>query len=108
MDYLAPTLCADEYTDALTLGPRFQADHANIQVGRDTSDTNAILYQVAQGKPGDWVWTDEREFSAMPQTFKIGRVIGVRFRNKVAGQIATVACNLLGPDDPDFGPGTPL
>ena len=108
MDYLAPTLCADAYTDALTLGPRFQADHANIQVGKDITDTNSVLYQVAQGKPGDYAWTLEREFTAGPQSFKIGNVVGVRFRNKVAGEQATVQCYLLGPKDPDIQPGTPF
>lgn len=108
MDYLPPTLCADAYTDALTLGPRFQADHANIQVGADISDTNGVLYQVAQGRPGDWRWIDEREFAAVPQTFKIANIVGVRFRNKVAGQQATVQSFLLGPKDPDVQPGTPF
>lgn len=108
MDYLPPTLCADDYTDLLTIGPRFQADHANIQVGADVTDANGVLYQVAQGKPGDYAWTLEREFAAGPQTFKIGNIVGVRFRNKVAGEQATVQAYLLGPKDPDIQPGTPF
>lgn len=108
MDYLPPTACSDQYTDALTVGPSFACDHANIAVGANVSDVNAVLYQVAVGKVGDWRWTDEREFTAIPQTFKIGGdVVGVRFRNKTAGQVATVQCYLLGPKDPDIQPGTP-
>ena len=108
MDYLPPTACSDEYSDELTLGPSFSCDHANIAVGADVSDVNACLYQVAQGRVGDWRWTDEREFAAIPQTFRIGGgVVGVRFRNKTPGETATVQAYLLGPKDPDIQPGTP-
>ena len=106
--YLPPTACGDGYTQAVTVGPNFTCDHATIVVGATIDDTNECYFQVALGKLGDWEWTLEREFVAIPETFEIKGIIGVRFRNKVAGQIATVACNLLGPDDPDFGPGTPL
>lgn len=106
--YLQPTLCDDDYTAALTLGPSFACDHASVSVGANATDTHAALYQVAVGKPGDWRWMDEREFTALPETFAVGNVIGIRFRNKTAGQPATVECYLLGPSDPDVSPGTPL
>lgn len=108
MDYLAPTACADEYTDALTLGPSFSCDHASIVVGAAPGDANAVLYQVARGKPGDWHWTLEREFTAIPQVFRVGGIVGIRFRNAVAGQAATVECYLIGPRDPDIQPGAPF
>lgn len=106
--YLPPTLCADQYTPLLTLGPSFSCDHASVTVGASSDDTNEVYFQVALGRPGDWQWTLEREFVAIPETFSVKGIVGIRFRNKVAGQPATVACNLLGPTDPDFGPGTPL
>ncbi len=106
--YLAPTPCADEYTAALTLGPSFACDHASVTVGANATDTHAALYQLALGTPGDWRWIDEREFTAVPETITIGNIIGVRFRNKVAGQVATVEAFLLGPTDPDVSAGTPL
>lgn len=108
MDYLPPTLCADQYTDALTLGPRFQADHVTVAVGASANDTASVLYQVATGEPGDYQWSLEREFTALPQAFRIAGVVGIRFRNKVAGTPATVTCFLLGPKDPDIQPGTPF
>lgn len=106
--YMPPTLCGDQYTAAATIGPNFSCDHATITVGADAADTAAVLFQIAFGKVGDWEWTVDREFTAIPETFRIGNVIGLRFRNKVAGDVATVSVNLLGPYDSDFGPGTPL
>lgn len=106
--YLPPTQCADGYTDAATIGPNFACDHASVTVGSSSEDTNEVYFQIAQGTLGDWAWSLEREFAAIPETFTVRGIVGIRFRNKVAGQVATVACNLLGPKDPDFGPGTPL
>jgi len=104
VDVLGPVLCADEYTEALTLGPNFACDHASISVGANAGDTAGVLYQLAQGVPGDWRWTDEREFTAIPQAFGIGRIVGIRFRNKVAGKAATVQVFLMGRHDPDIAP----
>lgn len=104
MDVLGPVLCADEYTPELTLGPNFACDHVSFSVGAKASDPAAVLYQVAQGVPGDWRWTDEREFTAIPQATSVGRVIGIRFRNRVAGQAATVQAFLIGRHDPDIAP----
>lgn len=107
--YLPPTACQDVYTAALTVGPNFACDHATVTVGAGTEDQNECYFQVAYGKgPGDYEWIEDREFVAIPETFTVRGIFGIRFRNRVAGQVATVACNLLGPGDPDFGPGTPL
>lgn len=107
--YLAPTECADVYTGALTLGPNFACDHATITVGASSDDVNEVYFQLAYGRgPGEWEWTLTQEFVAVPESFTIRGIIGIRFRNRVAGAVATVAANLLGPNDPDFGPGTPL
>lgn len=106
--YLAPTQCSDAYTAAATVGPNFACDHANVTVGANEDDTSACLFQVGIGHPGDWEWTLEREFTALPETFTVKGIIAIRFRNRLPGVVATVACNLLGPEDPDFGAAAPL
>lgn len=106
--FLPPTACGDEYTEAATLGPNFTCNHASVTVGADLEDTNACFFQVGLGHPGDWEWTLEREFVALPETFVVKGIIAIRFRNRIAGAVATVAANLLGPSDPDFGAGVPL
>lgn len=106
--YLPPTQCDDAYTPKATLGPNFACDHATIVVGASSDDVNQCFFQVALGRVGDYRWTLEREFVAIPETFTIKGIVGIRFRNKTPGQVATVAANLVGPDDPDFGAGTPL
>lgn len=100
--YILNVAAADQYTDALTLGPSFTATKATVTVAN-----NAALIQVAVGKPGDWRWVDEREYFAIPKEFPITGIIGIRFRNAVAGAVAQIICSLSGPADPDFSVGLP-
>lgn len=101
VDVINNAAAADQYTQALTLGPNYQADGVTITVAN-----NPALMQFAVGYPGNWRWADEREWQvAANQSFRVNRVIGVRFRNAVAGAVARIIATLAGPDDPDFGTG---
>lgn len=103
-DYINNVAAADGYTTACTLGPDFQAKVAVITVAN-----NPALLQFAVGRLGSWHWTDEREFFSIPQSFKVGNIIGVRFRNAVAGQVARILATLSGgDDDPVFESGLPF
>lgn len=102
-DYLNNVACADNYTPACTIGPNFDARTVVITIAN-----NPVLMQFGIGKLGDWRWTDEREFFAIPQSFQVGKVIGVRFRNANPGNIARVLAVLSGDDDPAFQSGIPF
>ena len=100
--YLDQAQCADQYTDALTMGPDFSARKAIIVV-----EANDVFMQFAQGDPGNWHWTDERDWRSIAQSLSVSNIIGIRFRNATAGQVAIVTCSLLGDSDPDFESGFP-
>lgn len=102
-DYINNVAAADAYTPALSLGPNFDARTAVITVAN-----NSALMQFAVGKIGDWRWTDEREYFSIPQSFRVGNIIGVRFRNANAGQVARILCTLSGEDDIQFESGLPF
>jgi hypothetical protein len=102
-DYLNNVAAADTYTDAVTLGPYFAARRATVTVANA-----AVLVQVAVGVVGNWRWIDEREFFFVAQSFTVDRIIGIRFRNAVAGAVAQIMCALTGPADADFGVGLPF
>jgi microcystin-dependent protein len=102
-DFINNVAAADAYTPALTLGPNFTAKTAVITVAN-----NAALMQFAMGTPGQWRWLDEREFFSVPQSFRVGRIVGVRFRNANAGEIARILATLAGDEDPEFDSGTPF
>jgi hypothetical protein len=102
-DYINNVAAADKYTEALTLGPNFDAKAVVVTVGN-----NPVLMQFATGKLGAWRWTDEREFFSIPQSFRVGNVVGVKFRNANPGAIARVLAVLAGDDDPDFQSGIPF
>lgn len=101
--YLDQVSAQDEYVDALRLGPDFDTVHALITV-----EDNDAFMQFAQGGTGNWMWHTEREWRAIPQGMVIGNVIGVQFRNAVAGAVAKITADLLTPSDPDFQVGTPF
>jgi hypothetical protein len=68
--------------------------------------------QFAVGHYGRWRWTEEREWDApagpdIINAFRVSNIIGVRFRNAIAGQRARIICNLTSPDgeDPVFESG---
>ena len=102
-DYINNVAAADKYTNDLTIGPNFDAHTAVITVAN-----NPALMQFAVGKLGDWRWTDEREYFSIPQSFKVGNVIGVRLRNANPGQVARILATLSGPDDVQFESGLPF
>lgn len=102
-DYINNVSAQDEYAAALTLGPTFTAKSAIITVAN-----NPALMQFAIGRIGDWRWTDEREFFSIPQSFRVGNIVGIRFRNAVAGDPAQILCTLYGDADPVFEAGTPF
>lgn len=102
-DYINNVACGDNYTPALTIGPNYDGKSCVITVAN-----NPVLMQFALGKLGEWRWTDEREFFTIPQSFQVGNVIGVRFRNANAGQVARVLAVLAGDDDPLFQSGMPF
>jgi hypothetical protein len=102
-DYINNVAAGDGYTDACTLGPDFQANEAVLTIAN-----NPALLQFAVGKLGDWRWTDEREFFSIPQSFKVGGIIGVKVRNANPGQVARVLAVLAGPGDVEFESGQPF
>lgn len=102
-DYINNVPAADQYTAVCTIGPDFAAKTAVITVAN-----NPVLMQFAVGKYGDWRWTDEREFFSIPQSFRVGNIIGVKFRNANPGQVARILAVLSGQDDPDFQSGIPF
>jgi hypothetical protein len=102
-DYINNVAVADAYTPALILGPDYSARRAVITVAN-----NPVLMQFAIGDVGNWRWTDEREFFSIPQSFRVNKVIGVKFRNANAGQVARVLAVLSGDEDPDFESGVPF
>lgn len=110
-EYLNHVVVLDEYDDSTTVGPDVTCDHITITVDSEDADLGAggqaILFQLAQGKQGSVRWLDEREFYSEPQSFRVGNVIGFRCRNAKPGQKAIIDATLCGPDDPDFGSGTP-
>jgi hypothetical protein len=102
-DYINNVAAGDKYTDACTLGPDFAMRSAVITIAN-----NPALMQFAVGALGNWHWTDEREFFSIPQSFKVGGVIGLKVRNANPGQVARVLAVLSGPDDVDFEAGLPF
>lgn len=102
-DYLDNVAAEDVYADALSLGPDFATDTATVTIAN-----NPVLMQFAIGKVGDWRWTEEREYFSIPQSFRIGNIVGIRFRNATPGAVAQVLCTLFGPADPIFEAGTPF
>jgi microcystin-dependent protein len=102
-DFLNNIACGDTYTPAAAVGPYYGAKQAVITVAN-----NAAYFQVAVGSYGSWRWMDEREYFSIAQSFKIGRIIGLRFRNATPGQVARVLVTLSGDDDPEFDSGTPF
>lgn len=102
-EYLDGVLASDRYSEALTIGPDFEAERANIVI-----EENDCYMQFATGRVGQWYWNDEREFRAIPQSLLVGRIVGVRFRNYTPGAPAKITANLITPTDPDFISGVPL
>lgn len=102
-DYINNIAAGDSYTAACTLGPSYDAKYAVITIAN-----NPALMQFAIGHPGNWRWTDEREFQSIPQSFRVGNIVGVRIRNATPGQVARVMVVLAGDDDPDFASGMPF
>lgn len=102
-DFINNEAAADEYTAACTIGPNFDARAVVLTIAN-----NPALMQFAVGRLGAWRWTDEREYFSIPQSFRVGNVIGVRVRNANPGQIARVLATLGGDDDPDFQSGLPF
>ena len=102
-DYINNVAAGDQYTDACTIGPNYDAKTAVITIAN-----NSALMQFAVGRLGNWRWTDEREFFSIPQSFKVGNVIGVKIRNANAGQVARVLATLSGDDDIEFESGLPF
>lgn len=102
-DFLNNVAAQDVYSPACSIGPYYEARTAVITVAN-----NAALLQFAVGSYGNWRWMDEREYFSITQSFRVGRVIGVRFRNATAGQVARILATLSGDDDPDFESGTPF
>lgn len=108
-DYINNALAADLYTDALTVGPNYSADTATITVS-----ANPALMQFFVGREGRGHWTDDREFLAPAgqdtiNSFKVGNIRGVRFRNSIPGAPAQVICTLsdssADSEDPIFESG---
>jgi hypothetical protein len=103
-DYINNVAAGDQYTPACTIGPNFSCNNVVLTIAN-----NAALMQFAVGAEGNWRWTDEREFLSIPQSFRVGNVVGVRVRNAQAGQVARVLAVLAGGDgDPDFQSGQPF
>lgn len=102
-DYINNVAAGDQYTDACTLGPTFSATYAVITIANASA-----LMQFAVGKIGDWRWTDEREYQSIPQSFRVGGIIGVRIRNAQPGVVARVLVVLAGPNDLEFQSGLPF
>jgi hypothetical protein len=102
-DYINNVAAGDLYTPECSLGPDFAAKYAVVTIAN-----NPALMQFAKGKIGDWRWTDEREFQSIPQSFRVGNVIGLRVRNASPGNVARVLAVLAGDDDPDFQSGVPF
>lgn len=102
-DFINNVAAGDLYTDACTIGPKFDAKAVVLTIAN-----NAALMQFAIGTAGHWRWTDEREYLSIPQSFRVGNVIGVKVRNANAGKVARVLATLAGDDDPDFQAGTPF
>lgn len=102
-DYINNVAAGDQYTPACSLGPDYAAKYAVITIAN-----NPALMQFAIGVPGNWRWTDEREFQSIPQSFRVGGVIGLRVRNASPGNVARVLAVLAGDDDPDFQSGVPF
>lgn len=102
-DYLNNVAAGDQYTPACTLGPNYEAKYCVVTIAN-----NSALMQFLIGKAGSYRWTDEREFQSIPQSFRVGGVIGIRVRNAVPGSVARVLAVLAGDDDPDFQSGVPF
>lgn len=102
-DYINNVAAGDAYTAACTIGPDFDANFVVLTIAN-----NPALLQFAVGVVGNWRWTDEREFFSIPQSFRVGNVVGVRVRNANAGSVARVLAVLAGGDDPDFQSGMPF
>ncbi len=102
-DYINNVAAGDNYTDACTIGPNYDAKTVVITIAN-----NSALMQFAVGRVGNWRWTDEREFFSIPQSFKVAGVLGVKIRNANAGQVARVLATLTGDDDIQFESGLPF
>lgn len=102
-DYINNLAAANVYTAPLQLGPMFDATSLVCTIAN-----NSALAQFAVGKEGNWHWTEEREYLITPQSFRVGNVIGCRFRNATPGLVARVLAVLADPSDPDFGAGLPF
>jgi hypothetical protein len=101
--YINNLAALDTYDPALTLGPFFDARNAVVTVAN-----NPALMQFAVGELGRWRWTDEREFLSIPQSFKVSKVVGIRFRNANPGVAARILAVLAGDDDVQIDSGTPF
>ena len=107
-EYINNELAFDKYTDAFELGPMWDAKSAAITVS-----ANPAKMQFATGSgPGHWRWIDEREWDApagpnIINAFRVSNILGVRFRNAIAGQRAQIICTLSSDsgDDPVFESG---
>lgn len=102
-DYINNLAALDIYDPTLTLGPNAAAHSAVITVAN-----NPALLQLAVHDDQGVRWLDDREFLVPPQSFKISKMAGVRFRNANPGQVARILGILSTDADPVFESGLPF
>lgn len=104
---IAAVICADTYTDALTLGP-FPTIADSVDV---TVQAAGVFAQLFRNVDTGVQSLGDREYLLLPGSRTINNVTGIRFRNQIPGVPAIVTASLGGPDLPQIGPifaDTPL
>lgn len=90
--------CGDDYTDAATI-----SDVWNSNGGWYSINANSVYAQLQYGTLGEPFWTQE-QLLAVGSSGGLGSdCIGIRFRNAVAGQNATVGGAIAQGDEPPLG-----
>lgn len=91
--------CGDGYTDAATI-----SDAWTTNGGWYGITTNSVYMQLQYGVLGTPFWTEE-QFQGVGSAGTLGDdCTGIRFRNAIAGQNATVSGTIALGDEPPLGP----
>ncbi len=88
--------CGDSYTAAATIEYQYEGSGGYFQVA-----TNSVYMQLLWGKQGGEQWTNEILADPCNGSLSPG-IIGIRFRNAVAGQVAVVSAGLSLRDEPSI------
>lgn len=107
MRVLNSVSCGDNYTDAATIVPVFNSNGGTFNVtSADAFMQLAYIPDLGDNpKSQNWAWTQEFRVP-VGNTGAVGSLqpgtVGVRFRNYVAGSVATIGATLAGPLEPSI------